>query len=269
MPKRINERYNHSVMDPALTQLPPKAKDLLHQLETYCGLEFQVIYNPDLHGREPEILASSDGSALRIGKDGLAHNITHFEGDRLVNIGIEHCMDPLTVEVVAHELLHMKHILLDQTITKMEYSPRVGLDSANSGLYNVLDYIEHIFVYRGMTALGLTNPEGAAGIRLLLTTLWHQPAALQKRIIGFMSWLEVCFCFPEIKEYAAARLLEANLFDDASKLEARVRPELRTNRLAIISYCLQAIGLQPQDVTIGMYQRHEGKWRLRWLGSRP
>ena len=109
---------------PVLNQLPQKANELLHQLEIYCGLKFQILYDPDLRGHEPEVFASPGGDAIRVAKEGMARIITKFEGDQLVKIGIEHCMDPLVVEVVAHELLHVKHIVLDQTIRLARASRR-------------------------------------------------------------------------------------------------------------------------------------------------
>ena len=140
----------------------------------------------------------------------------------------------------------------------MDYSKQLGLDSANSGLYNVLDYLEHIFVYRGMTAFGLNNPRGAEGLRSLLESVWYQPAGLARRIIALMAWLQVCFCFPELKEFAIARLLEVDLLEDARKLEATVLPLLKGDRLPLISECLKAIGLRPPDVRLGFYQRRTG-----------
>jgi hypothetical protein len=254
-------------MDPVLNQLPQMAKELLHQLETYCGLEFQILYNPDLQGHEPEIFASPGGDAIRLASVGMAHNITKFEGDQLVKIGIEHCMDPLTVEVVAHELLHVKHIVLDRAITRMEYCKQLGLDLANGGMYNVLDYVEHIFVYRGMTAFGLNNPGGAEGLRSLLKSVWYQPAGLPKRIVALMAWLQVRFCFPEVREFAIARLLEVDLLEDARKLEATVRPLLKVDRIPLMSECLKAIGFRPPDVKLGFYQRQGGRWRLGSLSN--
>ena len=158
-------------------------------------------------------------------------------------------------------------MLLDRVITLIKYNEALKLDISSSHLYNVLDYIEHMFVYREMTAFGLRNTVIIDGLHELMGAVSYQPAGLCRRIVGLMGWLQACFCFPqELKAFAAARLLEVDLFDDARKLGATVGPLLEKDRIQLIIESLKMIGFRPQHVTLGRYQRNDGKWRQNWFG---
>jgi hypothetical protein len=124
-------------------ELPPKVRDLVNQIEGYCGLELSIRYDASLKADGPKIFARPNGEAVRVEKVGVAHTIIKFNADALAEIGIAHCEEPLAASIIAHELLHLKHILVDQVITRMQYLPGFGLDDSNGGFYKVLDYIEH------------------------------------------------------------------------------------------------------------------------------
>jgi hypothetical protein len=244
------------------SQLPERACDLVNQIETYCGLELCARYNANLQASDPKTFAKPSGEAVRIGRIVWARTITKFTGDQLEEIGIEYCQDPLTVQVVTHELLHLRHILVDQAITRMKYLEGLGIDDSTGGLYNVLDYIEHLFVFREMKALGLNEPVSALGLQEQMSAVWYLPAGLCRRIVGLMGWLQACFCFPnQLKTFVAARLLEIDLLDDARKLEAATGRLLKQDRMPLIIECCKLIGIPPQYVELGFYQRNNGKWR--------
>jgi hypothetical protein len=131
----------------------------------------------------------------------------------------------------------------------MRYLPGLGIDDANTGMYNVLDYIEHLFVYREMSALGMSDAASREGLRAHLSTVPYLPSGLCRRIVGLTGWLQVSCCFPnDLRSFAAARLIETDLWEDAHKLEAIAGPLLKQNRIPLISACLQAIGIGPQYV---------------------
>lgn len=254
--------YTRERMDPTFSsQLPGKVRALVDQIEACCGLKVCIRYNDCLQADGPKVFAIPSGGAVRVEKVGGAHTIIKFNGDKLEEIGIEHCLDPLTVPVATHELLHLKHVLVDQAISRMRYLPGLGIDDSTGGLYNVLDYIEHLFVFREMNTLGLSDADSKESLRAQMSTISYLPAGPCRRIVALMGWLQVCFCFPnELKPFAAARLIEADLLDDARKLEGIARTRLKQDRIPLIDACLQVVGISPQYVELGCYRQQDGKW---------
>lgn len=242
---------------------------MVGQIETCCGLEVCIGYKADLHAGDSEIFALPSGEAVRVEKAGGARTITRFNGDQLEEIGFEHCLNPLTVPVATHELLHLEHILVDQAVVPMRYLPGFGIDDANTGMYNVLDYIEHLFVYREMNALGVSDAASRESLRARLSTISYLPAGPCRRIVGFMGWLQVSYGFPELRSYAVARLIEADLLDDARKLERTAKASLKQDRIPLIAACLQGVGIGPHYVELSFYRRHNGKWRVGTLRLAP
>jgi hypothetical protein len=246
-----------------LGRLPTSIRSLVGQIESHCEREVCIRYREDPF-REHEYLPKPDGGCVRITREGGARILVHFEGTTLAELGVEYWLQPpAQLVIVAHELLHLKHFLVDSAVFSMKYldwDPGVA-PTKFGDIYNLIDSIEHIHVYRGLQGFGLADPS-VENVRNLLSVLSSVPAGLPRRAVGMMSWLQASLCFPRtLQGFAVARLLEVDLLDDARKLEAAVRPLLKETRIRFALACIQAIGIPTEDIEFNSHHKINGEWR--------
>ncbi|MGA2145708.1 MAG: hypothetical protein ABSH49_12190 [Bryobacteraceae bacterium] len=245
-----------------LGKLPTAIRSLVDQIESHCEREICIRYRDDPF-QEHEYLLKPDGGCVRITREGGARILVHFEGTTLAELGVEYRLKPpVQLVILAHELLHLKHLLVDGAVFSMRYLDwDPGAPNKLGDIYNLIDSIEHIHVYRRLQGFGLADPS-VENVRNLLSALSSVPVGLPRRAVGLMSWLQASLCFPQtLREFAMARLLEVDLLDDARKLEAAVRPLLKENRIPFALACIQAIGIPTEDMEFNSHHKINGEWR--------
>lgn len=244
-----------------LRRLPESVRGLVGAIEERAACEVAVELSPRLCG-------CGGGSFEVLGEVAVVLG----EGPALEAVRI--CVArEVTPELLTHELLHLKYMLL-------EGSPRLRyLDSALGAFHdrygigiNIGDRVEHAVLYAEMEQIGFANgrwtPGG--GIRGLiarsLMDLDSYTPGIPRRAAGLLTWLQVRKCFPTLTDHAAGALSRFGLLADAERLAHALDayPDWNRDRPAVLACCAAEIGMPRDGIELRAF-RNFGRWTVdRW-----
>jgi hypothetical protein len=179
---------------------------VVDQIESYCGREIEVVRDASVASAQAYRSVDSDG--------------------HLGPILIKHREATVDASLLCHEIIHHKYRLVDGTAKTawLVPAPPTVPPGAPAQVFELDWWIQHLFLTCELRRFGIserptrTIPIGA------LSTLGHFPAGMWRNLVAFGAWAYVCFCFPELRSFAAARLIEYGLFQEAVRFQHRVSP---------------------------------------------